>query len=285
MSTAMKFTPDFNLVDSSLERITPDDTKRLLAQSIFRNRPLNQKHVNYLADLISAGFWKINGDTIKLDVHGNVLDGQHRLHAIIKSQCPVTTVVIRNLKTSVFDAIDTGRMIRSDGNVLSIAGHKNAKTLAATVKTVAAFDQIGHLAFSAGFSSREKHVLKAATIQDRVAEYPHLYASVDFVCGLSNTRVFKPSSLISSIHYIFGRHSIVNRDRFFDNLHQNHFDSLTCPSRALYMAYQSEKTYLKMQASQRYRAALWFKSFSAFCEGRQISLLVIRENEVIPTLS
>lgn len=285
MSIAAKTTSNSELVYSSLELITPEDAKRMLERTTFRNRPLRQKHVNYLADLISAGFWKINGDTIKLDVRGNVLDGQHRLHAIIKSQRPVTTLVTRGLKTSVFDAIDTGRMVRSDGNVLSIAGQKNTKTLAATVKTVAAFDQIGHLAFSAGSSSREKHVLKAAPILGLMAEYEEVRKSVDFVCGLNNTRVFKPSSLISSIHYIFGRHSIVKRDRFFDNLRQNYFDSLTCPSRALYMAYQSEKTYLKMQASQRYRAALWFKTFSAYCDKRQISQLRFSDNEDFPTLS
>lgn len=285
MSIAMKTVANLEMVDSSFETITPTEAKRMLERTTFRNRPLNQKHVNYLADLISAGFWKINGDTIKLDVRGNVLDGQHRLHAIIKSQRPITTVVIRNLKSSVFDAIDTGRMVRSDGNVLSIAGHKNTKTLAATIKTVAAFDQVGHLAFSAGTSNREKHAVKAATILDLMAKYKDVRKSVDLVCGLSNTRVFKPSSLVSSIHYIFGKHNDVGRDHFFDRLHQNSFESFTCPARSLYMAYQSEKTYLKMQASQRYRAALWFKAFSAYCDGRQISQLRFYDNEDFPTLS
>lgn len=286
MSIAIKSALYHELADASFETITPADAKRMLAQTNFRNRPISQKHVNYLADLIIAGFWKTNGDTIKLDKSGNVIDGQHRLHAIVKSQKAVVTCVVRNLDQSVFDAIDTIGRRRTDGNVLAIAGHKYATPLASAIKIVAAFDQIGQQAFPAGrAASRERYAVKASTILSLIAKYDNIHESVKVVHSLSNASVFNPASFVASVHYIFGRHDSTRRDWFFDSLHRNHFTSATCPARALFMAYQSKNIQLKMQSSHRYRAALWFKAFSAYCDGRQISQLRFYDCEDFPTLS
>lgn len=286
MSIAKKTIANLEMVDSSFELITPEDAKRLLARTNFRNRPISKKHVNYLADLILAGYWKTNGDTIKLDKSGNVLDGQHRLHAIIKSQKTVMTCVVRNLDQSVFDAIDNYRRTRTDGNVLAIAGHKHTTPLASAVKTVAAFDQIGQYAFPVGrAASRERYAVKASTVLSLIDKYDKIHESVKFVHSLNNVSVFNPTSFVASVHYIFGRHDSLRRDWFFDSLRRNHFGSLTCPARALFMAYQSKHLQIKMQASHRYRAALWFKTFSAYCDGRQISQLRFHDSEDFPTLS
>lgn len=283
MSTAMKMKSN-KLEYSSFETITPAEAKRILEKSQFKNRPLSQRVVDGLAAQMTAGYWKINGETIKFDKFGNAFDGQHRLHAIVKSQVTIVTNVARNLDPSVFDTVD-GHRKRTEANHLSIAGEKNTSTLAAALKTTAAFYQIGYLAFSSGSSAREKYAAKYLSIQDLLKEYQGLRYSVDYVCGLSNSRIFKPASLISSIHYIFGHHDSIRRDWLFDSLHRNHFSTMTCPVRALFMAYQSEKTLLKMKTSQRYQAALWFKAFAAYCNGDSMTLLRFQDKEKFPNLS
>lgn len=282
MSLAMRIKQN-ELVDSSFETITPADAKRILAKSQFKNRPLSSRYVDELASQMAAGYWKINGESIKFDKFGNVFDGQHRLHAIIKSQVTIITNVARNLDSSVFDTIDGGRK-RTDANNLSVAGEKNSSTLAAALKTVAAFDNIGYLAFSTGASTREKYTAKIKPVKELIKDYQGIRYSVDYVCGIGNSRIFRPVSFASSAHYIFGRHDSMRRDWFFDSLHRNHFTSATCPARALYMTYQSEKTLLKMKTSRRYQAALWFKSFAAYCNGDPITQLRIQDNEKFPTL-
>lgn len=65
------------------------------------------------------GLWHFNAETIKFDVNGNLLDGQHRLMAIVKSGCAISCLVVRNLPSEVFSTIDRGT-IRSYGDVFSI---------------------------------------------------------------------------------------------------------------------------------------------------------------------
>lgn len=48
-----------------------------------KNRPLDEKHAQKLAQDILNGHWKLNLETIIVGLHGQVLSGQHRLLALI----------------------------------------------------------------------------------------------------------------------------------------------------------------------------------------------------------
>src|SRR5690606_5321337 len=73
--------------------LTPDTAVRLLERNTL-NRPLSDQHVKRIASQISAGKWRFNGDTIKLSECGDVLDGQHRLWAVIEAKKPVETLIV-----------------------------------------------------------------------------------------------------------------------------------------------------------------------------------------------
>ena len=59
-------------------KIGPEDAMQMLEMN-GTNRPLNDQHVKRIARQIADGKWKFNGDTIKLSVSNDILDGQHRL--------------------------------------------------------------------------------------------------------------------------------------------------------------------------------------------------------------
>lgn len=101
--------------------ITPELAASLLEHNHL-NRPLSDAHVKRIAAQILADKWKFNGDTIKISVNNEVLDGQHRLWAIIEAKQAVETILVRGIERDAFSTIDTLRRPRSGGDVIALNG-------------------------------------------------------------------------------------------------------------------------------------------------------------------
>ena len=102
-------------------KIGPEDAMAMLEMN-GANRPLNDQHVKRIARQIADGKWKFNGDTIKIAVSNDILDGQHRLWAIIEAKAAVETIVVRGIEPDAFATIDTLRKPRSGSDVLALLG-------------------------------------------------------------------------------------------------------------------------------------------------------------------
>ncbi len=94
---------------------------RLLEHNTL-NRPLSDRHVQRISRQIITGKWKFNGDTIKVAKGGDVLDGQHRLWAVIEAKKSVKTIIVYEIEPDAFSTIDTIRRMRSGGDVLALSG-------------------------------------------------------------------------------------------------------------------------------------------------------------------
>jgi hypothetical protein len=101
--------------------LTPEYATQLLEHNNL-NRPLNEQHVKRIASQILAGKWKFNGDTIKLSCKRDVLDGQHRLWAVIEAKVPIETIIVEGIEADAFATIDTLRKPRSGADVLALKG-------------------------------------------------------------------------------------------------------------------------------------------------------------------
>jgi hypothetical protein len=93
------------------------------------NRRLVSNHVAFLAREMKDGLWKINGDTIRFSGK-RLLDGQHRLHAVVQSGITIWALVVEELDDASFDTIDTGR-VRGAGDILSSFGNFQQPFMAA----------------------------------------------------------------------------------------------------------------------------------------------------------
>lgn len=98
--------------------VSPDIARAWLERNIG-NRPLSAHHVETLKRSIVDGKWRMTGDPIRFSKTGKVIDGQHRLQAIVGSGIAVRCMVITGLDDDIFDVIDSGRM-RSGGDILHI---------------------------------------------------------------------------------------------------------------------------------------------------------------------
>ena len=101
--------------------VTPDMAKAIFAKNETKNRRLRKQHLLRLTKAIQNNEWKVTNQGIALDIDGNLLDGQHRLAAVIKAKKSVRMMVSRNCDPSTFGVIDTGAT-RSVGDILNLGG-------------------------------------------------------------------------------------------------------------------------------------------------------------------
>jgi hypothetical protein len=77
--------------------------------------------------------WGLTGDTIKFGTNGQLLDGQNRLSASVKSGKSFRTHVVFGIDPALFGRMDIGKP-RNAADVLHIAGFKYAAALAAAIR-------------------------------------------------------------------------------------------------------------------------------------------------------
>lgn len=114
-----------------METIDPDKAREYLSLN-DNNRPVSKTYARALAGAILRGEWALNGETVKFDSGGKLIDGQHRLHAIVTSDQAVQALVVRNAGSDAQDTVDTGTR-RSLSHALKIRNESNAPILAAAV--------------------------------------------------------------------------------------------------------------------------------------------------------
>ena len=118
------------------------DVTPKLAQSYLEtnssNRPLSIRTVNELTRAILNDEWQRNGESMKFDRAGNMIDGQHRCHAVIKADRAIQTYVLFDLPSDSFKTLDTGKK-RNNADTLGLLGFSNPALLAAVCRFVANF--------------------------------------------------------------------------------------------------------------------------------------------------
>lgn len=123
--------------DVTVEQITPEmATEYLATQGINRN--VRKRHVAKMARDMNNGNWRWTGEPISFDTSGALLDGQHRLKAVIMSGTTQKFLVLRNLESAVRDVVDTGAA-RTMADVLRMHEVQNSAAMAAGLRLMAAW--------------------------------------------------------------------------------------------------------------------------------------------------
>lgn len=162
----------------SVERITPTQAKRLL-EGNTQNRNLRKRVITQYANDMRAGMWSDQGDPIRLGSDDTLLDGQHRLHAIIESGRPQQMVVVRNVAKSSILTMDTGAK-RTFADVLRLHGYKNTAVLAAAARFCWLHER--------GLDTRHKDALSNSALMAWITEHDDMPFHVERIQAASNQR-------------------------------------------------------------------------------------------------
>lgn len=93
------------MITATMEFITPRLAKEYLEKNTSNYRKLSHTTVWQYANDIENGRWQENGEAIKFDEEGTLVDGQHRLKAIVMANVPACMMVVRGVSkgTQIYD--------------------------------------------------------------------------------------------------------------------------------------------------------------------------------------
>jgi hypothetical protein len=181
--------------------ITPEVAAEMLKFNTM-NRPLSKVWVNQLAGRMERDEWKYNAETITFADDGTLLDGQHRLSAVVKSGVTIKALVVRGgVKKSAFDTMGGGKP-RGGSDVFAIKNIPNAAVTVAALRWVDMY-----------LTERTKSMPRYSNTQLLALydQHPGISASAAFCpasCSFTN-----PSILVCS-HYLFSKLDKVLADSF-----------------------------------------------------------------------
>lgn len=96
-----------NQLISRVETITPVLAEEYLRHNT-KNRQLRKNLVSFYAEQMKKGQWMLNGEAIIFNEQGTLVDGQHRLAAVIEADKGIDMLVVRNADKDSFATIDSG---------------------------------------------------------------------------------------------------------------------------------------------------------------------------------
>jgi hypothetical protein len=95
------------MLNMKIERITPSIAAEYLKYNTD-NRKLRPWWVNSLAGCIERNEWILTHQGVAFDTTGKLIDGQHKLHAILTAGIPTEVAVYRGISPEAFKVLDVG---------------------------------------------------------------------------------------------------------------------------------------------------------------------------------
>ena len=140
MNRAAKKPVDNPEVRVEMVEVSPEVAEGWLGATTYPNRPLRPGTIEaYAADMLS-GDWRQNGETIKFNSDGGLLDGQHRLRAIVQSGTTQRMLAVFGLPGNTFETVDTGTR-RTFGQTLKHRDERSYNALAAVTRRCYLWDR------------------------------------------------------------------------------------------------------------------------------------------------
>lgn len=189
-----------------------------MLKSNYDNRAEAKAHVKFLKDQMVEGKWKFTADPIKISKTGRILDGQHRLMAIIESNTEHDFLICYDLDDEIFDVLDTGKN-RSAANILSIKGFENYVSLAALSKMIIRYNRGAYTGLLTGSGGKD-FSNRSVTNQDilKFAETNNLQPYIRHGGVLNDKCKILTATSYAFFYYLFSNIDEESANIFFEKL-------------------------------------------------------------------
>jgi hypothetical protein len=257
--------------------ITPDLAREWVGHNTHNRKTRQRVVLAYAADM-AAGDWAWNGEGIKFDVNGVLLDGQHRLLAIIESGVTVRMPVFRGLPPETQETMDGG-VTRKFSDVLTLRGERDAHVLAAITRKIALWENGLRLGGGSRLSGGSFAPTNAQLLQV-IEKYPDL-RSIARSSATAATKCALPSSVIGLCWWLFSALDNEDCEHFWSRVADDQHHSKGDPAYELRRVAAASKD-VRGSRSVAFLTAVTIKAWNAFRDGRTIGVLKFRPGGANP---
>lgn len=267
-------------ITSSIVSVTPEMAESWLTENISHNRPVVRGNVKSLARSMSIGEWKLNGQAIIFSDNDKMIDGQHRMLAVIESGKAIDFVVIRGVEESSYATIDQGSR-RTSGAILASDGVSNYNNTASAVIALMTYrEAIAKNEGSGGsYQLSDKRVSGPAVLE----LYRKNSCAFDFCSHLAvrlkSVIIQSVSAGVSAIAIIDAKHSNEEVEYFWEKVRTGEGLFKGDPAHTLRETFLGFNKYKK--PSQAWQVAAAIKCWNAYVLNKQVKILRVIEGEPI----
>lgn len=269
----------------SIESIGPREAQKILGNNTH-NRNVRAHHVDHLAAVMTEGGWsEDNGETIKIGADGVLLDGQHRLLAIVRSGVELDMLVVRGLEPFTQESLDRGAR-RTFGDVLKLRGESMPNDLAATLRLVVVWES-GVRSAILFVGGGAQHLPSDRQMLDLLDRRPDLRECTADAKRLSREIPVLTGRVLSLLLYLTRDLDSDDSDFFFDRLASQSNVGEGEPIYELHHALRRRESSLGgsgAATSMYYALAIAVKAWNAYRLGATVSLLKFRPGGASPEL-
>ena len=256
---------------SKVMTITPAEATLWLDTKNSRNRPVSLSTVQRYAQEIKAGRWTMNGQPIIFGKDGQLLNGQHRLKAVVAANKQIETLVVYGIENETFDTIDDGNK-RSLADVFFVKGEGNPKLLSSGVRFLWVY-ATGQMKTR---DLRRGKIATKAVLENTLDKHPGLRSSVKFYSMLKKRPggLLIPAGMAIGLHYLFALIDEAKADEFFTKFQSGYELTEGNPVSIL----RSSLITGKKDADKEFKSVAMYtyvvKAWNAFVLGQQLTRLV-----------
>lgn len=250
--------------------ITPEKAMHWLETANLRNRPISQNHINKLASDMKSGEWELSHEAIAFDPHGILIDGQHRLWAIVEADRPMHLPVAFNVPSEAMRAITGGRP-RTVVDVLKI-GNKDGNV--STHHTSTLRSMLGGMSCPRSLTVRETS--EQLAIHREAVDFAVRHLSSCRTQGICNSTT---RAVIARAWYSADPELLIRFCELLTSGIISHIPSATVlvSLRQYLMTHKSSST-----AERREKYGRTARALKAFLKGESLSKLVPATKELFP---
>ena len=189
-------------IEVYLLEITPEVAEVMLRKK-NTNRTLKLSQLNRIKRALEQERWEINGETIIFDHAGQLIEGQHRLKAVVESGYTIRTLVVRGIDRERFKTMGQGSK-RTAGDILGIQGVKNSRNIAAALRWVYRYEHDMMMNAHPNVTDDE--------LADTITEHEAIIESLSF--GVKAHSLAAPG-MVTALHYLCSQRDKALANHFF----------------------------------------------------------------------
>jgi hypothetical protein len=266
---------------SRVQTITPAKAAELL-EANTTNRPLSRPVVKAFAEAMERGDWMVTHQGIAFDVNGVLVDGQHRLAAVIEADVPVEMTVFTEVDEGTFDVLDTGKR-RTAADVLAIEGERSSATLAAMVRTVWMYENRPDQSWSGGGATVTNHqVVETLDRHPKLRDYVTVGEQISVATGMIKSAAGAATYLASRA----SRRAELDEwlEGVIDGVGLNKGDARLVFRRVMFGMARKQHGGALRRREGREHVALYILAYNAWRAGEKVSSLRFNVRDPLPRL-